>query len=260
MKQQYIKLELKANGGDIEFIASDETKDRHGDVISLESWDLANFLSAPRMLIDHWHSVENIVGKWTNVRVDKSTENPGLKMKAVFHNITRLSREVSEMVKKGFLNTVSVGFIPHMDTKTGADGEEMQIPRNELIEVSLVTVPANPNAQQIKSLMEAGQMGLEEKKDLEEFLTVDNLDEKEEKTEVEDNNEEVSIAENEELADEVKEEEIKPTEKGKDTPEDIGKSKGRRLSPSEKKLLIARSALKESAKQINFALNRINLK
>jgi len=257
MKQQYIKLDLKAKGDSIEFIASDETKDRHGDVITLESWDLANFLKAPRMLIDHWHSVENIVGKWADVRIDKATDNPGLKMKAVFHNITRLSREVSEMVKKGFLNTVSVGFIPHMDVKTGADGEEIQVPRNELIEVSLVTVPANPNAQQIKSLMEAGQMGDDEKKDIEDFLTVDKSVEKEEKPVIEDNKEDVSI---EEKADEVKNNEIKPEEKQKDTPVDIGKSKGRRLSSSEKKLLIARSALKESAKQINFALNKINLK
>jgi len=257
MKQEYIKLGLKAKGNDIEFIASDETKDRHGDVISLDSWDLANFLKAPRMLVDHWHSVENIVGKWASVRIDKSADSPGLKMKAIFHNITRLSRETAEMVKRGFLDTVSVGFIPHLDKGVGENGEDIDVPRNELIEVSLVTVPANPNASQIKSLLEEDKSDQEETKEIEKFLTVDNIAEK---VPTEDKIDDKSIEKTKEIADEVKNNEIKPKEKCKDTPEDIGQSKGRRLSIQEKKVLIARSALKKSAKAINFALNRLNKK
>ena len=95
MKKQYLKGSLqKTSKGAIEFIASDETRDRHGDVISLDSWDLDSFKKAPRMLVNHesW-DVSKIVGKWEDIHIDKSSDTPGLKMKANFHDITEVARE-----------------------------------------------------------------------------------------------------------------------------------------------------------------------
>ena len=154
MEKKYIQGSLvKADDGGLDFIASDETRDRQGEVIPLESWDLKNFIKAPRMLVDHWHSVENIVGKWDNIRIETGGDRPGLKMRAIFHNFTELAKETAKMVKGGFLDTVSVGFIPHTDMNENNE----EIERNELIEVSLVTVPANPNAVQIRSLINTGK-------------------------------------------------------------------------------------------------------
>lgn len=142
--KQFIQAKFKKQGDNISVIVSDETLDRHGDVIKLGTWDLRHFSKSPRMLVDHDHQVEKIVGKWENPRVDGG----GLVMDAVFHDITPLARATKEMVEGGFLDTVSVGFIPHGPEKDG-DSD-----RNELIEVSWVTVPANPNARILKELMD----------------------------------------------------------------------------------------------------------
>ncbi len=53
------------------------------------------------------------------------------------------------MVKGGILNAVSIGFIPNQDKMVTKDVDGIDIPvyeETELVEVSLVTVPANPNA------------------------------------------------------------------------------------------------------------------
>ena len=131
------KISIKQNGDGITVVASDETLDRHGDVLPIEQWDLAKFMLSPRMLVDHNHEVASIVGKWENVRI----EGKQLLMDANFHRITELSKAVEEMVKEGFLDTVSVGFIPHGPEGDGQRGSF------ELIETSWVTVPANPSAR-----------------------------------------------------------------------------------------------------------------
>lgn len=146
MKKKFIQgyFKVKKEGDKLSIVASDETLDRHGDVIKVESWDLSNFKKAPRMLVDHDHRVEKIVGKWEDIQVDGKS----LTMSPVFHDFTPLAVAVKEMVNEGFLDTVSVGFIPHGPEKDGDTG------RNELIEVSFVTVPANPNARIAKALNE----------------------------------------------------------------------------------------------------------
>lgn len=130
-------IEVKAEDGKITVVASDETLDRHGDVLPIDQWDLTKFISAPRMLVDHDHQVSSIVGKWLNPRI----QGKQLLMDADFHGITDLSKAVQKMVQDGYLNTVSVGFIPHGPSEDG--GREVF----ELLETSWVTVPANPNAQ-----------------------------------------------------------------------------------------------------------------
>ena len=149
MELKHITGTVERAGDKITFIASDETKDRYGDSIPILNWDLSKYRKAPRLLVDHDHRVEKIVGKASGIRVDKGAKK--LLFEPLFHGITELSRQVEEMVKTGHLDTVSVGFIPHPPadkTKGTFDG------KNELIEISFVTVPANPNAHQIKSLIE----------------------------------------------------------------------------------------------------------
>lgn len=143
-----INAKVKKEGGKLSVVVSDETLDRHGEVIPIDSWDLSKFINSPRMLVDHWHEVEKIVGRWENPSIDMNQK--ALVMDAVFHDFTPLARATKEMVDNGFLDTVSVGFIPHGPTEDGGKG------KNELIEVSWVTVPANPNARILKELMAKG--------------------------------------------------------------------------------------------------------
>ena len=162
IKHLQAKISLKQEGDKIVVIASDETLDRHGDVLPISQWDLTRFRQAPRMLVDHNHQVEKIVGKWSNPKIDDGK----LLLEAVFHDFTPLAKAVKQMVQEGFLNTVSVGFIPHSAEKDG--GRESF----ELIETSWVTVPANPNAQVMAAFkaLEGTSLTAEEEIKVKEFV------------------------------------------------------------------------------------------
>ena len=162
MKTKFIQAVMEKNGDDIVFVATDETLDRHNESIPMDSWDLDNYLAAPRLLVDHDHRVEKIVGRAADVKVTAKR----MTFRPEFHDITQLSREVKQMVLDGHLNTVSVGFIPHAAEK----GEEYG--KNELVEISFVTVPANPSAQRVKSLLDEAEKD-EEKQLVEKFFAVE---------------------------------------------------------------------------------------
>lgn len=170
MSKQFLQAELKKEGDLIEFIASDETLDRHGEKVPIDAWDLKNYKKNPVLLINHDYRVQNIVGKAKNLRV----EGKKLIFEPVFHELTDLAKEVTGMVKDGFLNTVSVGFLPHWPETKGSNVI------NELLEISFVPVPANPMAQRIKDLSEEAaskEMNPEQEKKLKEFLeTVEIID------------------------------------------------------------------------------------
>ncbi len=162
-KEQFLKAKviIQKDEKKITVIASDETFDRHGDVLPIESWDLSKFLTAPRMLIDHDHRVSSIVGKWENVRI----EGKKLLMDANFHDFTDIAKAVRQMVEEGYLNTVSVGFI--FNPPEG----DRQRPTFELIETSWVTVPANVNARVTEMLKSATEKSIsaETEKQVKEF-------------------------------------------------------------------------------------------
>jgi HK97 family phage prohead protease len=143
MDKQFINAVLKKENDQLTFVASDETLDRGGEVIPIESWDLKNYSKNPVLLVNHDYQVQNIVGKATNIRI----EDKKLLFDPVFHGITQLAKEVEAMVKEGILDTVSVGFMPHGPEK---DGESI---KNELFEISFVPVPANPSASRLSAVM-----------------------------------------------------------------------------------------------------------
>ena len=174
MTKQYIQAELKkGDDGKITFIASDETLDRSGEVVPIDSWDLGNYKKNPVLLVNHDYKVENIVGRARNVRKDKGK----LLFEPVFHEITQLAKEVKAMVEQGILNTVSVGFMPHGPQK---DGDR---PTNELFEISFVPVPANPSAERLSAVMVLSAEDLVHVKEIEEWVIKEEKEEEEKKDE-----------------------------------------------------------------------------
>lgn len=124
---------------DLNFVLSDETVDRVGDVIDSKSWKLANFRKNPIALFNHSHSM--IIGKWSNVRVD-GKKLIG-KLNLAEPGTSRMVDEVRALIEQGLLKATSVGFRPG-DVERKGDGFLLR--DCELLEVSLVSVPANPNA------------------------------------------------------------------------------------------------------------------
>lgn len=135
-----VKAEITEKKGDtVVAVASTDVEDRHGEIVSVEGWDTKNFQKQPRILWAHDHSIPAI-GKATKVWVDKAAAKPRLMFEMKFQEVTELGRAAKELVKQGFIDTFSVGFRAN-------DMEENKFTSQELLEISLVNVPANPEAQ-----------------------------------------------------------------------------------------------------------------
>jgi HK97 family phage prohead protease len=124
-----------------EFVLSDETPDRYGDVISAAGWQLENFRKNPVALFGHRNDF--IVGNWKRLRV----ENRALRGDLVMAKEGTSDRidEVRKLVEADILRAVSVGFRP-IESKPRSDGPGEIYTKQELVECSLCSVPANPNA------------------------------------------------------------------------------------------------------------------
>lgn len=122
----------------VHVIASTGVVDRHGESVNPSGWKLENYLKNPVVLIAHdYRSLP--IGKVNKVWVEDEKLHAYIQIAD-----TKAGQEVFYLISKGFLNTVSVGFIP---TKYGVAGQDpFSIMEAELLEISFVAVPANPEA------------------------------------------------------------------------------------------------------------------
>jgi HK97 family phage prohead protease/HK97 family phage major capsid protein len=128
----------------MEFILSDSSIDRMGDVIDAAGWDFAQFKRNPVALFNH--SPSFVIGTWRNLRIDGEELRGHLQL-APAGTSDRID-EIRKLVEAGILRAVSVGFRPieHEPLDTKAPFKGSRFIKQELIETSLVSVPANANA------------------------------------------------------------------------------------------------------------------
>jgi len=131
----------------LEFILSDETIDRMGDMISSDGWDVKNFSKNPVCLFNH--RADFVIGKWANLRVADRALRGNLQM-APKGTSARID-EIRKLIDADILKAVSVGFKPIESRpikgqKATIDFIGEHYTKQELVECSLVAVPANPNA------------------------------------------------------------------------------------------------------------------
>jgi len=150
-------------------VASTGSMDRDEEVLDPKGWDLKNFKQAPRLLWAH-DARQLPIGKITKIGIN----NKGaLIFDAKFADKENdFAKKVKDLMKGGFLNTFSVGFKP-----LERDGNKYV--KQELLEISVVNVPANPDAMtnnfDYKAFKEAETeyfKDLEEKKKEEEIEEV----------------------------------------------------------------------------------------
>jgi HK97 family phage prohead protease len=139
--------EMKAlKNGDIEAYVSTEAVDRVGDVIKAKGWTLDNFkrTGAP-VLFSHDYS-QPPIGK----AVEMEVQRKGLWSVTRFHEKTQLSRDLAKLARDGDMKSWSVGFNPLEDPEMRKDEKGnfagYIFNKAELLEYSLVAVPANPEA------------------------------------------------------------------------------------------------------------------
>ena len=181
MNRLFFNANVKSlESGEFEVVASNAKIDRFGDTINPDGWVLANYRKNPVIL---WSHMAGGFGSEAVPPIARATkvwvEDGQLKVKGVFAP-TPFAQELRTLVENGFLNAVSVGFMPLVEDEKGdmeidhkmyrrASEEEMKdftekgimekgtkFEKQELLEVSWVAVPALPSA-----LVTAREMGLQ---------------------------------------------------------------------------------------------------
>jgi HK97 family phage prohead protease len=137
----------------LRFTISTDAIDREQDRIDLAGWDLANFARNPVVLWGHDAS-RLPIGRAFDVTLDRGA------LKASIEFIPpdtpeggQFAESVYRLARGGFIAATSVGFRPlkwdyTRDTSRGADDwfPGIDFAEQELVELSIVTVPANPDA------------------------------------------------------------------------------------------------------------------
>lgn len=143
-----LETEIKASGEDVrvlDFTISTKSVDRYGDTVAPDGWKLKSYKKNPVVLWMHDNSLLP-VGKATNVRV----EDNKLKARVEFTPMGMLAFNdtVYQMLKDGFLSATSVGFVPLKYNFSEDPKRQLGIDfiEQELLEFSIVTVPANAEA------------------------------------------------------------------------------------------------------------------
>jgi len=134
------------------FVASEETADRMGDIISVEGWELSSYKKNPVMLLGHDHRIPPIAraGKvWADGKQLLNT--------VLWDEEDPLGAAIMGKYQRGFMRAQSVGFKP-LEFKDRDDGNGLHFTKQELLEISLVSVPMHPRA--LRKAMGDGKFSL----------------------------------------------------------------------------------------------------
>ena len=159
----------------ITFVASDDTKDSAGTVLNQDNWDLRRFNS--NGVIGYQHKVyggwddtdnpDNVIGKGYAY-----IEDGKLMVDITFEpaDINPLADKIYKKIQFGSLRAVSVGFLPIGRGKfgEGEDANTYYFAGQELLEVSVVNIPSNPNALRKSLEAETAYLEAERKRLMEE--------------------------------------------------------------------------------------------
>lgn len=161
----------------VQFIISDDSKDRHGTVLNMDGWNLENFNN--NGIVGYQHDVygggmckgpdpDSVIGKgraWLDADFREGRSSTVLMGEIQFEpkEINELAEKIFRKVLHGTLKATSVGFKPIgggtlVNEENGNEKELDEPPRRvpkghtfyyeaqELLEFSVVNIPSNPNA------------------------------------------------------------------------------------------------------------------
>ena len=203
------ETELAEKNGTFRFKITHESIDRHGDTILFDAWDTKFFKKNPVVLWSHKH--DSIVGRATEII--SAPEEKAYYMEGIWASHAD-AQEKREMYDEGFVFACSVGFIPEEYDKNSEGG--YIIKKAQLLEVSVVAVPAHPEALttlaqkgfDITDLINKGMLTLKSEDTEEETEKTKDIIEEEVIEEVTETKES-EIEEIEESEEETKEEKVK---------------------------------------------------
>jgi HK97 family phage prohead protease len=147
MQYRDVKSAEITGDGELSVVASDETPDRYGDVIRVSGWELGQYRKNPIVLFGH--SARDPIGTASVYVKDKELRAD---IKLADAGSSPMVDAVRSLVAQKILKAVSVGFQPTKEpneikdpvTNKWTGGYEWV--GQELLENSIVSIPANPNA------------------------------------------------------------------------------------------------------------------
>jgi hypothetical protein len=162
----------------LDFISSDATTDRYCESIDARGWKLQNYRRNPVFQNSHQYGdILFTLGKALVTDVRDVGGRQALFQRIEFAcDVNPMAKIAYGLYKGGFLSGVSVGFVPikwqDPSSSSSSSSSSSNTPRRlyleqELLEVSAVAIPANPNA-----LALAYKSGAVEKSDLNELSTL----------------------------------------------------------------------------------------
>lgn len=125
------------------FLLTDATLDRDKDIILPEGGDIKHFLKNPILLYNHGSSG---IGRVENIALENNAWYGDLMVDPDAHDYNE--KNLIERIILETLSMVSIRFAHTESERNEFGGRTFK--KWELIEVSLVDIPANPNAQKVK--------------------------------------------------------------------------------------------------------------
>jgi len=148
MQYKDFKAQETTQDKPIKFVASTATPDRYGDVVDQKGWDLRAYNRNPVVLFNH-NPTQMPIGKGKAY-----VENEQLMLEVEFDQKDEMAKTIEQKVRDGYISAVSVGFQPTESVSRrslpsdhryyGKSGNYFA--KSELLEVSIVTIPANNEA------------------------------------------------------------------------------------------------------------------
>lgn len=181
LRRQISGLQLRAQDEEqrmVEFVASTNSVDSYGTVLPVDKWDLSRY--EKNGVIGYQHDIywsddpDNVIG-----RGEAFVDGDALVVRIFFEpaDINPKAEKVFRKVLFGSINAVSVGFNPTApghwgDERNDENPDVYYFDGQELLEVSVVNVPSNPDAvkrsiAEERALHEQDRKPAEPKKEIE---------------------------------------------------------------------------------------------
>ncbi len=137
------------------FCANDGDFDRYNDRLSVQGWMLDAFNANPVVLYNHDDGSGGLFGTGRKdvLPIGKGrayVQGDALLVDVEFDQEDDFARKVESKVARGILNAVSVRYLMHRYHENERGGFDCE--QQELLEISVVTIPGNQRAVRVKEL------------------------------------------------------------------------------------------------------------